>query len=105
MQLVANLPGYFFLPHSKRARPNLTEFMKKKGIPYFALAIYDTHFQCLQPIPPLEDFDEIVFTSPSTVEGFIRIFGMLPKDKKLRAIGPLTQQALEVNREILYNER
>ncbi|MBX7066220.1 MAG: uroporphyrinogen-III synthase [Parachlamydiales bacterium] len=94
MELISNLKGYYFLPHSKRARPNLVEFLKRKKIPFFALELYDTHFQCLKPIPNLDDFDEIVFTSPSTVEGFLRIYGKLPEGKKLRAIGPITEKRL-----------
>lgn len=94
MQLVSNMQGNFFLPHSKRARPDLVEFLKRKKIPHFALELYDTHFQCLHPIPNLDDFDEIVFTSPSTVEGFLRIYRTLPKGKKLTAIGPITEKEL-----------
>lgn len=95
MEMVALLKGYFFLPHSKRARPDLIHFLQKKKIPFFALELYDTHFQCLKPIPNLNEFDEIVFTSPSTVEGFLRIYQRLPQEKKLTAIGPLTRRALE----------
>lgn len=94
MELVSELKGVFFLPHSKRARPNLVRFLQEKGIPHFAFELYDTHFQQLEPVPNLKDFDEIVFTSPSTVEGFLRIYGTLPKNKKLRAIGPITEMAI-----------
>lgn len=97
MELVKSMQGYFFIPHSKRARPDLIQFLSERQIPYFALAIYDTHFQKPLPVPNLEDFDEIVFTSPSTVEGFLQIFGKLPKNKKLTAIGPITEKAINSN--------
>lgn len=87
--------GSFFLPHSKRARPNLIDYMQKNQIPFFSLPLYDTQFQKLEPVPNLNEFDEIVFTSPSTVEGFLRIYGKLPRDKKLTPIGPITQKALD----------
>ncbi len=90
--------GFFLLPKSKRARPLLTDFMKRENIRFFALDLYDTHFQKLEPVPDLDDFGEIVFTSPSTVEGFIRIYGKLPSNKKLTAIGPITERELEKNR-------
>lgn len=86
--------GYFFLPHSKRARLDLIHYLREKRVPFFALALYDTHFQKLEPVPNLDEFDEIVFTSPSTVEGFLRIYGKLPVAKKLTAIGPITEKAL-----------
>lgn len=86
--------GYFFLPQSKRARPDLANHLKKRGISFFQLALYETHFQKLEPVPDLADFDEVVFTSPSTVEGFLRIYGTLPKKKKLTPIGPITEQVL-----------
>jgi uroporphyrinogen-III synthase len=43
-------------------------------------------------------FDEIVFTSPSTVAAFKEIFGALPRGKKLVAIGPITEEALDLFR-------
>lgn len=94
MELVSMIEGCFFLPHSKRARPDLVEFLKRKKIPHFSLELYDTHFQCPLPIPNLDDFDEIVFTSPTTVEGFLRIYKRLPEGKKLTAIGPITNSYL-----------
>ncbi len=88
--------GYFFIPRSKRARSVLTEYLIREKIPHFAFDLYDTHFQRLEPVPNLDEFDEIVFTSPSTVEGFIHIYGSLPKGKKLSAIGPVTKKEIEI---------
>jgi uroporphyrinogen-III synthase len=90
--LISGMGGCFFLPRSKRARSTLTDFMREKGIPFFALDLYDTVSQKLEPVPNLDDFDEIIFTSPSTVEGFLQIYGKLPKDKKLTPIGPVTER-------------
>ncbi len=56
--------------------------------------IYDTIVQKNQPIPDLEDIDEIVFTSPSTIKAFLDIFSAIPLDKKLVTMGPITQKAL-----------
>jgi len=92
LQTIKN--GHFFYPHSKRARPLLRDYMKKHQIPYFSFPLYDTVLQKLEPVPDLNDFDEIVFTSPSTVEGFLQIYKSLPQDKKLTAIGPITKAAL-----------
>jgi uroporphyrinogen-III synthase len=94
IELIRPLAGYFFIPRSNLARSALTDYLKKEGKSFYVLDLYCTVFQKLEPIPNLKDFDEIVFTSPSTVEGFLRIYGSLPQDKKLTAIGPITEQAL-----------
>ncbi|HSX26625.1 MAG TPA: uroporphyrinogen-III synthase, partial [Chlamydiales bacterium] len=90
-------PTFLFLPHSRRARPHLAHFLQQQNIHHFLLPLYDTHFQKPEPVPDLNAFDEIIFTSPSTVEGFLRIYGHLPKDKKLTPIGPITMEALSLS--------
>jgi uroporphyrinogen-III synthase len=95
IDLIAEMDGYFFLPRSKLARPILSDYFTRKKVPFYSLDLYDIVFQKLEPIPNLDDFDEIVFTSPSTVEGFLQIFGKIPKDKKLTTIGPITEKALK----------
>lgn len=95
IELIQEIKGSFFIPRSRLARSTLTDYMEENRIPYTALDLYDTYFQKLEPVPNLDDFDEIVFTSPSTVEGFLRIYGKLPREKKLTAIGPITQKALD----------
>jgi uroporphyrinogen-III synthase len=91
MQLDA---AYLFLPRSSRSRPILIDYLTAQQIRYQACDLYDTQAQVLTPQPDLKQIDEIVFTSPSTVEAFIAIFGSLPKEKKWIAIGPITEQAL-----------
>jgi uroporphyrinogen-III synthase len=82
-------------PHSKRARPFLTGYLKSKKIRHFSFALYDTVFQRLEPPPDLADFDEIVFTSPSTVVAFLQIYSALPRGVALTPIGPITKKALD----------
>jgi uroporphyrinogen-III synthase len=92
--LLESIDGYFFLPRSRLARSALTDYLQARKTPFFAFDLYDTVFQKLEPVPDLAEFDEIVFTSPSTVEGFLRIYGALPRDKKLTPIGPITAKCL-----------
>jgi len=94
IELIKQIDGYFFWPRSKRARPILTDFLNQQKIPFFVLDLYDTVFQRPEPVPNLDTIYEIIFTSPSTVEGFLRIYGKLPKDKKLTPIGPVTEKAI-----------
>lgn len=84
-----------FYPRSKLARPHLAEYLEKRNVSAYLLDLYEPVFQKPEPVPDLEQFDEIVFTSPSTVEGFVRIFGALLRDKKLTAIGPITKKAVQ----------
>lgn len=86
--------AYLFLPHSSRSRPNLERYLIEKGIAHFVLDLYDTVCQMPHPAPDLSLFDEIVFTSPSTVEGFLQIYKKIPLDKKLTPIGPVTEKKI-----------
>src|SRR5581483_4241476 len=86
--------AYLVLPRSSLSRPILANFCKKRELRHQACDLYDTVSHCQQPIPDLDRIDEIVFTSPSTVQAFLDIFGALPKGKKCLAIGPITEQAL-----------
>lgn len=87
--------GYLFWPHSSLARPVISCHLKERGVKYCDTVFYETCIREPQgPKPSLEEIREIIFTSPSTVEGFCRIFGILPADIKITAIGPITRQAL-----------
>lgn len=87
--------AYMFLPRSSLSRPVLTQYFAQREISFEACDLYDTVSQVLTPTPDLHEIDEIVFTSPSTVKGFMEIFGALPSGKKCLAIGPITQKALQ----------
>lgn len=86
---------YLFLPCSGKARSSLSRYLEEQCIRFFRLDLYDTLFQKPESVPRLGEVDEIVFTSPSTIEGFLRIFGELPAGKKLTAIGPITQKLID----------
>ncbi len=86
--------AYILLPRSSLSRPLLLTFLKNNRVQHRAFDLYDTVLQKLEPLPNLDLIDEIVFTSPSTVKGFLQIFGKLPKDKNLRTLGQITKQIL-----------
>lgn len=89
---------YFLWPRSAKARTVLTEFWTFRGMRYCDVILYDTELYH-QGIPPsLDTIQEIVFTSPSTVDGFLKTWGALPDNKKLTAIGPITEEALKRSR-------
>ncbi len=84
-----------FWPHSVLSRDVIPAYARTRDVVLVDCAIYTTIPQCIEPVPNLDAFDEIIFTSPSTVEGFLDIFGQLPCDKQLTAIGSITQARLD----------
>lgn len=94
-ELIAEKEGYFFYPHSARSRGVILDFLKQKKKSFEALAFYDTVATTSRPLPPWQDFEEIVFTSPSCVDAFWELYGVFPENKKLTAIGPITQKKLD----------
>jgi uroporphyrinogen-III synthase len=103
MALVDALRGVFCWPKSQLARSALVDHCRLQRIRLYPIDLYTTILQHLKPEPDLSLFDEIVFTSPSTVEGFIQIFGALPQDKRLTAIGPVTQEAINLRQNHLHH--
>jgi len=85
---------HFFFPRSSLSRNVIIDFFQKSKILFQDCFIYDTVTRKNQLAPHLEKIDEIIFTSPSTIKAFLEIFSAIPLDKKLTAIGPITQKAL-----------
>lgn len=85
--------AYIFYPRSSLARSCLSSYLQYKNISYEVLDLYDTLYQAPHPVPSLEEVDEIIFTSPSTVLGFFKAFTELPKGKKVSFQGPVTEKA------------
>ncbi len=99
IQLIDSLDcrnSYFFLPRSSLSRSALTDYLRKQQISYCACDSYDTITRRNDHLPKIDNFDLIVFTSPSTVRGFIEVFGSLPALDKVVAIGPVTHRALRL---------
>ncbi|MCX6991252.1 MAG: uroporphyrinogen-III synthase [Chlamydiae bacterium] len=87
--------AYVFFPRSSLSRPVLLDFLQQRGVRHQACDLYDTLAHPIEPRPDLNMIDEIVFTSPSTVEAFYALFGFIPKEKKLVVSGPITEEALK----------
>ncbi len=83
--------AYLFWPKSASARQVLGDYLKKRKLRFYAFDLYETRTQAPKPLPNLNDFDELVFTSPSTIAAFLQIFGAIPKHKKITCIGPVTE--------------
>lgn len=86
--------AYIFWPHSAQARSTLRDYFVRKGLRFCESLLYDTVPLKPELLPDPAQFDEIHFTSPSTVEAFMQFFGQLPQDKILKVIGPVTETAI-----------
>jgi uroporphyrinogen-III synthase len=83
----------FLYLRSKIARDLLKTYLRgRRGL---TVDLYDTLFQKPLPVPPLDEFGAIVFTAPSTVDAFLKIYGKIPKNVQVISIGPVTKAKLE----------
>ncbi len=88
--------AYVLLPQSSRARSALSSSLILRRVRHQKVSIYDTKKKIPSVKPDLENFDEIIFTSPSTVEAFSEIFTVIPKGIKLMSIGAITRNFLKI---------
>lgn len=84
-----------FMPRSDIADKGLTEGLKALGADVTAAVAYrNTAPEDLPDIDP-NFFDEIMFTSPSTVRNFKKRYGYIPGKIKIRWIGEVTRKELK----------
>ena len=95
-QLLANVDNpIVFWPKSAQARPIISNFLKTKNISLHSCDFYNVLPYNPQKSIQLSQFDQIFFTSPSTVRSFFAIHHHIPEHIELLGIGPITSQALE----------
>ncbi|NQU94700.1 MAG: uroporphyrinogen-III C-methyltransferase [Candidatus Omnitrophica bacterium] len=78
------------LPRSDIADKGLTEGLKKEGATIFPCVAYKNTIPDNLPDLDITNFDEIMFTSPSTVRSFKKRYKKVPKAVKIRCIGRVT---------------
>ncbi len=88
--------SYLFYPRSKIARSLLEHFLIKKEIRHQLCDLYETVPRLEKQNWNWEEIDEIVFTSPSTVNAFFNFYSLPPSGIALTSIGPVTKRALEL---------
>jgi len=81
-----------FLPRSDIADKGLTEGLKKLGAKVHSYVAYKNVMPDNLPDLDLNFFDEIIFSSPSTVRNFIKRYGIPTPKIKIRTIGPVTKK-------------
>lgn len=101
----ALIDPYFFWPRSAKARALLSSWIRSQGWRLLEKALYQPVVYCKPPLPDLKEFDEIIFTSPSTVDAFLHVFHTFPEELVLHAIGPVTQARLDFLSSQTHNRR
>ncbi len=98
LKLLENLPfnSRVFFPKAKVTRSLIEDFLTKKNVPCYSLAVYETRLKMHKRLPDLTNIEAIYFSSPSTVRGFLANFGKIPEEKQLLVSGAVTRAALEV---------
>lgn len=86
--------GTFLWPHAALARPVISNYFIEHKIGFEEWILYDTYPNITHPLPNLQIIDEVIFTSPSTVEAFFSHFKIIPPNIKLIPIGPITADFL-----------
>lgn len=81
--------AYVFWPRSALARPVISDYLKEIKVKHCECVFYNTISKTPSETINPEEYDEIVFTSPSTVDSYKKIFGYFP-NKQLTCIGPVT---------------
>lgn len=95
--LLEQLPlshAHFFWPHSALSRSLIEKTLKAKGACFTSCILYDTIPIQNPEIPDLSHFQEILFSSPSTVSAFFAKKPDIPKHIQLIPIGKITNEAL-----------
>lgn len=87
--------SHFFWPHSALSRPIISEFFQTHRLLLNECILYGTYSQLPEEPIDLNLFDEVIFTSPSTVKSFLEAFGSFPSHLQLTAIGPVTSDYLQ----------
>ncbi len=71
------------------------DYLQRRNVHYKVWDLYDPVPQIPFPLPSLDQFAEIIFTSPSTVKAFFAFFGTPPTHLKMICQGPVTQAVLQ----------
>ena len=87
--------GRVLVPRSNLALPIIPEGLKKLGFEVGTVTAYINSMPKNPQRVDLSMIDRIVFTSPSTVDNFIRLYGALPKGKVFETRGPVTEHYLK----------
>ncbi len=88
--------GRVLIPRSNIALPIIPSGLQALGFDVNTVVAYENHMPNAPQKVDLDNVETIIFTSPSTIDNFIRLYGSLPNNKRLITRGRITQQHLEL---------
>ena len=84
-----------FYPHSSLSSEAIPLALQELGFNVISLIAYNNVLPKNPRRVNLNHFKRIVFTSPSTIDNFIKLYGKLPENTEFITRGPITQDHLE----------
>lgn len=87
--------GRVLIPRSNLALPIIPKGLRELGFKVDCITAYINQMPEHPQKICLDEVERIVFTSPSTIDNFIRLYGALPTDKTFVTRGPITEQHLQ----------
>ena len=87
--------GRVLIPRSNLALSIIPEGLRNLGFDVTTVTAYENRMPENAMKVDLSQVDTIVFSSPSTIDNFIRLYGKLPTDKQLLTRGRITEKHLQ----------
>ena len=87
--------GRVLIPRSNLALSIIPEGLRNLGFDVTTVTAYENRMPENAMKVDLSQVDTIVFSSPSTIDNFIRLYGKLPTDKQLLTRGRITERHLQ----------
>ena len=84
-----------FYPHSSLSPEDIPLALQELGFDVLSAVVYNNELPKNPRRVNLNHFKRIVFTSPSTIDNFIKLYGKLPENTEFITRGPITQAHLE----------
>ena len=84
-----------FYPHSSLSPEDIPLALQELGFNVLSAVVYNNELPKNPRCVNLNHFKRIVFTSPSTIDNFIKLYGKLPENTEFITRGPITQAHLE----------
>ena len=84
-----------FYPHSSLSSEAIPLALQELGFSVDSVVAYNNVLPKNPRRVNLNHFKRIVFTSPSTIDNFIKLYGKLPENTEFITRGPITQEHLE----------
>lgn len=86
--------GQVIIPRSNLALNLIPDGLKELGFQVTTVTAYENKMPSNPKKVDLSKISRIIFTSPSTIDNFIKLYGYLPTDKELKTRGIVTENHL-----------